>query len=85
MLTLESNADKIPLCDYCHGELFLDQKNEASKEKSENFIKFIDEFEKQEISFRDDESPNIKMNIPHKELSTFAVKSNINHVYKNIN
>lgn len=43
MLTLETNADKIPLCDYCHGELFLDQKNEASKEKSEKFIKFMNE------------------------------------------
>jgi transcription initiation factor TFIIE subunit alpha len=43
MLTLETNADKIPLCDYCHGELYLDQKKEASKENSEKFIKFMNQ------------------------------------------
>ena len=43
MLTLETNADKIPVCDYCGGELYLDQKNEASKENSEKFINFMNE------------------------------------------
>ena len=43
MLTLETNASKIPICDYCSGELVLDQKNEVSKENSERFVKFMNE------------------------------------------
>jgi hypothetical protein len=43
MLTLDTNDDKIPLCDVCMHELKLDERNIDTGKTSEKFTKFMRE------------------------------------------